>query len=316
MEDNHIPVPVVHVIAHPRLFEGVEVHVKISGKLVKLNYSGESFMQIIEKLQSKGVELIYVNETDFCHILELFQNNLTTKRFYDPKTTDEERVATVEATVTSVRDYLKRFGATKETVEIIKTSNLRIQEMLESSPGIHAFVKRFKANCSQEFMKSNITNFLASLVINEFSWKSQLIVQKTMMAGMLCDITLEAGDFATIAKYELEGGELEERIRQHPIAAAEILKRKRDIIPMETITIVEQHHERPDGKGFPLGESMVARFNQLSAVFIVSQRFVDLLFRNNFDYNKHHDIIKELQLVYKDGVFEKAMDALISVVDK
>ncbi len=315
MDLKYTAIPVHILLKEPQLFEGIEVHVKIGEKLVKLNYAGDEFLQIIHRLEKKGIDQMYVQESDFELVIAQFQDGISPKKFYDPKTTDEARVEKAEAMVTVVRDYIKAFGASKETVEVLKASNQRIQEMLNNSPGLHAFVKRFKASCGREFMKSNVTNFVCALVINEFSWRSQLIIQKTMLAGMLCDITLSSADFEAIENYEKHGGELPDYIRNHPVDAAEILKRKRDIIPMETITCVEQHHERPDGKGYPRGADMVSRFNQLSAIFIVGQRFVDLLFRHNFDYGKHHEIIKELQLTYTGGPFEKAMDALIKVVE-
>ena len=84
---------------------------------------------------------------------------------------------------------------------------------------------------------------------------------------------------------------------------------------MESITIIEQHHERPDGKGFPIGITL-PRFNQLSAIFIVSQRFIEKIFDYHCDFTKRQEIIRELKVVYTGGPFSKAMDALTSVVDE
>jgi HD-GYP domain-containing protein (c-di-GMP phosphodiesterase class II) len=95
---------------------------------------------------------------------------------------------------------------------------------------------------------------------------------------------------------------------------SKLLSQKKDIIPSETITIIEQHHELPDGKGFPLGIEL-GRFNQLSSIFIVCQKFTEELFNESFDYNKRQKIISIMRLTYQGRTFDKAMDALILVIN-
>lgn len=315
MLDSLTPIPVVHLLKHPDLFQGVEVHVRIAEKFVKLNFAKDSFTQILDKLKAKGVIHVYLHEEDFSRVIAHFQNNLSSKSFYDPSTTDEQKIEVSETAMTLARDFIKTYGVNKEVIEVMKAANGKIQELLNTSPGLHAFVKRFKNNCSEEFLKINVTNFLAGMLIDQFPWKTQLIVQKTMLAGMMCDISLSKADFDAIKRFEADGTPLDETIRKHPLTVSEILMRKRDLIPGETVTIVEQHHERPDGKGFPLGIT-ATRFNQLSAIFIVSQRFVDMLFESQFDYKKHPEMIQKLKAIYQGGPFDKAMDALIKTVDQ
>lgn len=315
LQDSLTPIPVVHLLKHPHLFQGVEVHVRVAEKFVKLNFAQDSFTQILDKLKDKGVIHVYLHEEDFSKVIAHFQNTLSSKSFYDPTTTDEQKVEVSATAMTLARDFIKTFGVNKEVIEVMKAANGKIQEILGTSPGLHAFVKRFKNSCSEEFLKVNVTNFLAGMLIDQFPWKSPLIVQKTMLAGMMCDITLSPADFEAIKRFETDGTPLDETVRRHPLAVAEILTRKRDLIPAETITIVEQHHERPDGKGFPHGIT-TTRFNQLSAIFIVSQRFVDMLFESQFDYKKHHEMIQRLKAVYHGGPFDKTLDALINTVDK
>lgn len=134
------------------------------------------------------------------------------------------------------------------------------------------------------------------------------------MASLLCDLLLEKDDFILLRQWEKEGGQLPDHIRFHPSELAERLRVKRDLIPTETITIIEQHHELPDGKGFPAGVN-ASRINQLSAIFIVSQRFIEELFEEKFDYDKRFDITSRLAKRFNAKTFEKAMDALIQVVN-
>ena len=94
---------------------------------------------------------------------------------------------------------------------------------------------------------------------------------------------------------------------------AEKLRSKRNLIPPEIITIIEQHHELPDGKGFPLGITG-GRFNSLSCIFIVSQQFVERLHAANFDFDQRLRIITEIQRKYESKNFDKALEGLVKVV--
>ena len=315
MNLNLIAVPIIHILKHQHLFEGIEAHILVNDKHIKLNYADESFQESLEKLAAKGVVHIYIAKTDFYNMMGQLQSRMANNRFYDPLTTDELRASTCNTVYELSKTYINRLGATAEVLEMMKDANQKMQKILDQSPGIFAFVKRFKANCSEEYLKISVTNLFLTMTLSKFPWKSQLIVQKSMMASLLCDITMNSKSFDALYHYQTQGGELDDDVARHPILASEILNRKRDLIPSETITIIEQHHERPDGKGFPDGITAM-RFNQLSAVFIVCQRFVDLLFKNEFDHNRHHDMINELKPVYQGGHFDKAMDALIIVVEE
>jgi len=309
-----IAIPIVHVLKHQHLFEGIEAHILVNDKHIKLNYADESFQESLEKLSTKGVVHIYIAKMDFHHVVLQLQNRMANHKFYDPLTTEELRASTCNTVHELSKAYINRLGATPEVIEMMNDANQKMQKILDQSPGIFAFVKRFKQNCSEEYLKISVTNSVLAMTLNKFPWRSHLIIQKSMMASLLCDITMNSKSFDALYHYQSNGGELEEDVVRHPMLASEILNRKRDLIPSETITIIEQHHERPDGKGFPNGIT-TTRFNQLSAVFIVCQRFVDLLFKNQFDHNQHHEMIKELQMVYQGGHFDIAMNALISVVE-
>lgn len=309
-----IAVPIVHVLKHKNLFEGIEAHILVNDKYIKLNYADDSYEETLSKLSQKGAVHIYIETNDFNEVMLKLQNRMSNNKFYDPLTTEELRASTCNTVQDLSKEYIKRLGVTPEVIEMMKDANQKMQKILDQSPGIFAFVKRFKNNCSEEYLKVSVTNFVMTLTLNKFPWRSNLIIQKSMMASLLCDITMNSKTFDALYHYESEGGELDEEVQRHPLQASEILNRKRDLIPAETITIIEQHHERPDGKGFPNGIT-TTRFNQLSAVFIVCQRFVDLLFKHEFDYQQHHAILQELQTVYHGGHFDKAMDALISVVE-
>ena len=296
-------------------FAGIEVHLPVSGKYVKLNYSTDNFVEILRKLQQKEVSTVYIKEEDCAKVVEHIKESMSAKSFYDPKTVQEKRVEQVSAAMETVKTVINQLGVEAETVKLLKTINTRAMSLLSESPSIFAFIKQFKKNCSEEFLLAILTNYIMSLVIDQFPWKSDQVKEKGALASIMCDMTLTKEDFKILKDWREFGGELPEKLKQHPADIADSLKKNKLLIPMETITIIEQHHELPNGKGFPHGISG-NRFNQLSTIFIVSQQFSERLHDAQYDYEKRLDIVSAIRTQYGSSkMFEKAIDALLKVVD-
>ena len=316
MSQEYTPIPILQLLTNPDMFKNLSVFIRLTDRIVKLNFPGDSFVTILQKLKAKGISHVYLPQDEFSQVLtQLNLNAIGPCKFYDPETVSPERQVELNGNAVNIaREFVKKFGISKHVIEVIKTSNANIQTILNTSPGLHAFVKRFKNNCSDQYLRINLTNFLLAQVIGKFSWKNPLIIQKAMMANLLCDIHLDAKDFEILRKVGANHSELPECIFNHTKKAVETLRACRDIIPSEVLLIVEQHHERPDGKGFPYGIT-ASRFNQLAAIFILCHEFVDLLADSDFNYNRHLQILKHLQDSFYGGPFDKAMEALLSVVE-
>jgi hypothetical protein len=295
-------------------FAGIEVHLPVNGKYVKLNYSSDQFVDILRKLQQKDVQEVYIKESDSQVVLEHISESLSAKTFYDPNSVQEKRVEAVSAAMDTVKNIINQLGVEPETVRLLKTINTRAMTLLSESPSIFAFIKEFKKNCSEEFLLAILTNYIMALVIDKFPWKSDPVKEKSALASLMCDMTLTKEDFYILREWQKTGGELPEKIKRHPADIAEALKKNRLLIPIETITIIEQHHELPNGAGFPHGIN-ANRFNQLSTIFIISQQFTEQLHLEGYNYEKRTEIIQRIHEKYGTSkMFCKAIDALTSVV--
>jgi response regulator RpfG family c-di-GMP phosphodiesterase len=308
-----VRIKISQLIKFAESFSGIEVHIPVGAKFVRMNYATETFVEILRRLQQKEVEDVYVKAEDCTRILTQLQESLSAKQFYDPGTLQEKKMETVEASMQVVREVIGQMGVDKQTVEILKSINLRSMSLISESPSLFAFVKKFKKNCSDEFIQMVLISYLTSLVIDKFPWTSNPVKEKASLAAMLCDVTLNREDFQNLKDHELNGTELSDKVKKHPTEVADLLRQRKELIPSETITIIEQHHELPSGKGFPHGITS-SRFNQLSSTFIICHAFIEALFENKFDYTTRHEIIKKMRDTYACKNFDKAIDALVEVV--
>lgn len=212
-----------------------------------------------------------------------------------------------------IKGVINQIGVNVENLRLLKTLNARAMTLLSESPTLYAFIKQFKRNCSDEFLRTTLTSYVMALVIDKFDWRSELVKEKGALASMLCDMILNKEDFSAYRASQKDGTAIPDNIINHPMDVSSRLRSRRSLIPSETITIIEQHHELPNGKGFPLGITG-NRFNQLSCIFILSQQFIEQLFQIDFNYEKRMEVIAKLKEQYDCKSFEKSLEALISVV--
>ncbi len=181
-EEKLFRIAISQLIKFADQFAGIEVHLFVSGKYVKLNYSNDLFIDILRKLQQKEVNEVYIKQEDCQAIINYAQASLSAKNFFDPNTVVEKKVENLDNTVKVVKEVIKQLGVTPETVTLIKTVNERTMGLLSESPNMFAFIQRFKKNCSEEFLQSMLTSFVMSLVIDQFQWKSEQVKEKAAMA--------------------------------------------------------------------------------------------------------------------------------------
>jgi HD-GYP domain-containing protein (c-di-GMP phosphodiesterase class II) len=145
-------------------------------------------------------------------------------------------------------------------------------------------------------------------------------MDKLVYASVLCDITLavrpEILSVQSKLEFEARKDEFPEDVQKiylsHPKDAASLIKRYFSQAPPDTDVLALQHHEQPDGSGFPMGLK-ADRISPLAALFIVANDFsyyflkddepsmADFLLKcqSRYDYVNFRKIIKALERVKK-----------------
>lgn len=147
-------------------------------------------------------------------------------------------------------------------------------------------------------------------------WDAQETLAKLCCAAFFHDLKVENREFAKYQRLEdLEFAEQEglmtsEEVKKyltHPILAAEQLRKIKEL-PAEVDVIVEQHHETPDGTGFPR-KTGHAYISQISALFIIAHDMVSELYKigSRFSMFNFFDSRKEM---HNRGNFRRVINDL------
>ena len=94
-----------------------------------------------------------------------------------------------------------------------------------------------------------------------------------------------------------------------PEKTAQLIRSNTEISE-DVARIIHEHHEKPDGTGFPQQLSH-KNIHPLSAIFIVLHDFVEQLYLTHFNPELMVPILEDLTKKYNQGNYETALMALL-----
>ncbi len=292
-------------------FEGsvtFDIYIRLSDdKTVKLS-RGEDIKQVLPKYKEKGVDYVYVIKEQYIQYLEFLRGNLTSK-FYNPLTSTIDQVEMLSDSYKATRESFIKLGISENAVLMAEEVSRKSLDVVNKSANIYQFFIAFKEKCDKQLMNKMLISYTTTLMISTFDWQTAAIKEKAALSCILSDIILEPEDFDIMAACGTDYKNLPEKIYNHPLEISRMLQSGGSMISKETIIMIEQHHEKPDGTGYPK-KLRHTTITLLSAIQIVAEDFVEALIRNNFDHKAHKELLALFLNKYYQGNFRKAAISL------
>lgn len=239
-------------------------------------------------------------------------DNLLSNGNYDSALLDDVALDSVDL----IQNYVKRFGFTEEVVVLAEKSVKVMELAISESPKLNGIFEKFNNHKDRYLpVHSIVIAHIASAIAIELQWNTKGTLYKLCMAAMLHDITLENDDLAMIASLD----ELHEKMEQftpeevaayknHVTHCAQLVDKFRDV-PSDVANIIVQHHERPDGSGFPRGLT-AAHISPLSSVFIVAHEIVRKLLLNKTTFSMEEEFLNLVKHLDHGSTFHEIINAL------
>jgi putative nucleotidyltransferase with HDIG domain len=260
-----------------------DVYVRLSSiKYVKLFKAGTVFTEKdLKRLCGvRNIQYLYIPKSASGEFVNRLQDRLhvVSNDFEDG---DERLVSTVAQVQETLHDLVLKVGFTPPVMALAKTHVETALKMIGKFPRLHRiFEGSFFRNSNYTSRHSVMVAHLSCAIANKLNWPSDSTFQKLIVAALLHDIALAKPEFCEIkTKTDLEKAKARfsdsefKSIENHPFTAAEIVSKLHEI-PADVYVVVLQHHERPDGTGFP--RSLHApQIAPLAAVFIVAHDLVE-----------------------------------------
>jgi HD-GYP domain-containing protein (c-di-GMP phosphodiesterase class II) len=221
----------------------------------------------------------------------------------------------------SVQAMSQRLGFSAEVQELTKQSVGQTIKTIRNIPQLSELLLQIRKEKDKYIAShSMLLAYVSCALASKMEWSSDTTYQKLTLAAFLHDMVLKNNDLAAIQTLE----ELEQNskkfspaeqktYRDHPALGAEIVRRFHEI-PPDVDLIIAQHHERPDGTGFPRGLTHL-RIGPLSSVFIISHDIVAYLLSSEQAGNTQNErvleeFVEKNKGKYVGGNFKKLMTAI------
>ena len=292
-----------------------DIYIRLSAtKYVKLFKKGDTFnaADLSKYLMEKKIDYLYLRRDNCPEFIAKFKTALAA--IIQQKVIGAPEVFNVASKVQeSIVDLAQSFGFTPEIQEVVRQNVQLVINAVKGNNKLSFLLSQLqRGGDSYVSRHSVVLAHMACALSTKMEWHSDLTFEKLSFAALMHDVFLVSDKLASIeSKEELLKNEKtvtkeeKELILNHPLVAVDQL-RKFAALPADVDTIIVQHHERPDGGGFPRGLT-ASRIAPLSALFIVSHDIVTAYLKEGLGPREFTAKYKER---YNAGTFRKIMDHL------
>ncbi|TNF27299.1 MAG: response regulator [Deltaproteobacteria bacterium] len=284
-------------------------------KMIKvINRNGIELQDIVNKYDSKGVSKLYVVQSD----LEDFNNSLT-KRIEIALDSKEElstnsRVALAGDAIITVQENLLNFGIKEDFVNHANKIVDHVLATYSMDTGMNNLIKMIQtANDGYFLQHSMLTSFLSNIILRNSEWNSVSNQEKITMASLFHDISLKNGEHedweskSFLMGINKDNENIPKDFLDHPQRTVELLSKVPNM--PDLFTIILEHHEKPDGTGFPRGLK-ANRLSPMSCILIMSHHLSDLIAFKHGEAKLDDEMLSTLDTIYKDGHFVQLLSSL------
>lgn len=239
----------------------------------------------IKKYKEKGIQYLFVNRETAMWVTNQIQKqiNIFLKannfRFVlrgaseSPKKRFEQKILRIDEEVHIESDFKEAIDKAIENIKAIVEKEQKVEHFLK-------LIQQNKNDLAFFTQKMNLTSVMSCLLAKQLDWISKTTMDKLVYASVICDLTLavrpELLRIQGMAEFERVKSSLSEEDQKiflsHPKDAAYLIKKYFTLAPTDTSVLAYEHHETPDGTGFPL-HLRADKISPLSALFIVANDF-------------------------------------------
>lgn len=279
----------------------------------------------LKKYKDKGINYFYLTRPTAMWVIGQIENQIdiflraNNFRFVlrgandSPQKRFENKILRIDDEVHIDKDFKETIDKAVEKIRSVVDKESKVDAFLHS-------LKEKQDHYAFFTQKMNLVSIISCILAKQLDWISKTTMDKLVYASVLCDITLAVRPdllkIQGIEDFERKKSTLTDDEQKffltHPKDAGNLIKRYFTSAPPDTDVLAFQHHELPDGTGFPLGIK-ADKISPLSALFIVANDFAyyflldedptleDFILKcqGRYDYVNFRKVVKALEKVKK-----------------
>lgn len=277
-------------------------------KRVRIEFGEGDLVGKMNSYRDKGLEYILLAQDDYYSFLKAIKSGLI--GFFLKDDENSGKSLGFEQCLSLVKKAGKYIGLDEMLIDESEEMIIKVYKRVKNNQSIYMHVKPFILRNQDEFLKNTLISYIGVGMVTSLDWPPAL-KEKVIQTCLLCDIFLKEKDYLQLIVAQGNPSQWTKNYFNHPQETAKFLQQKQSLIGREVVRAVEQHHELPDGTGFPLGVGG-GSIEPLSAIVIVARAFIDKLVESDFSYDNRRDFIDNmLEEHFSDSAkFNQACKAL------
>jgi response regulator RpfG family c-di-GMP phosphodiesterase len=292
----------------------VGAHLKIGpSKMLKVvNKDDEISEELIYNIVVKGVKYLYIEEDEYEAFMGSAMDEVMQK-LANREADEGEKLRLQMNSVESIHEGLRYVGMGQRAIELAQEVVDSTLNTIKSNKKISSILKSILKKDNYIYELSLLTCYISSAIANETEWATSETFKKLSYASLMQDVSLKSQDLAKVCKKsdvsfkKLNSAEQKE-VLNHPIKSFEIVEKLGEVSP-DVKNIIWEHHERPNGEGFPRGIDK-NKIGALSCIFILAHEFSHRLLSEHITHGTLENIHNEFERNYSGGNFKKPHEAL------
>lgn len=296
-----------------------EVYVKLSKtKYIKIIPTNELYdHELLERYEGKKIKYLFVPIEQHPYLIDLVGQeifNQAEKIFTSKNSTVEMKSIAELGVFNHVNESVKLLGISETNAKKITRAVEYNLKTLAQNPSIYDLISKMMKGNHFVSEHSLLLSYVCGQICLSTSWSSNQTLEKLSMAAMMHDIGFESTELAEA--HDLKKNDLEfedeqlEIIHTHPGFAAKLISSGKSVFP-DVDTIIMQHHESPDGQGYPrkLGPLSIS---PLSCIMIIGEDFVSNIYGKSKDQIDIKKIKDDFSEKYNRGNFKKPLQGFLT----
>lgn len=297
-----------------------DVYVELTKtKFIKAITANKPYTQSqIQDFQKRNIKYLYLEKNEHLNFLENSITKITKSLKIIPQDDPKKRIQTIIAGVLVAHQYIRDVGVADSLRAFVDVLIENISKSLNGYTNLETLLLEYPMEHGDIAEQAVLKAIIAEFMVKSLGWRSDLTKSKTGLSAILHDLFLEREEWSTITykdhpDLDYLDPKQKENFLGHPKRAAEISHYFSNYSDVDFI--IEEHHEQPDGNGFPRGLN-AGKITQVSAIFIISSNFVIQLVMNGISQSSLRTIIRSFMSIYNVGNFKEPFSHLSKEIRK
>ena len=279
-----------------------------------INENDIEYLNVVNKYIQKKVKYMYIKEDDYPSFAQSLGHSLSSALTLKEKISNKSTLSIVGDSYVSVQDQLKFFGFKPKLISQIESTIDKVTDLYSKDLKCKKLLQSLKSS-KHKYLNNHLVMvaYVSNIILKYSDWSSKQAEEKLTLAAMFHDIALKNPKFEDYEKDSYipspnqmvklgKSPELDKYFLSHPQRSVDILA-KIPTIPDITSLIME-HHELPDGSGFPHGMH-ASRISPLSSILILAHAFTDQIIDKDYSATLKKEVLSVLNYHYTGGHFDK-----------